>query len=387
MEKVIGFNEKIALPVFQILDKMWREKTGIFKDVVLPQNLWIPDRWEQFSDKEKANFFFYASLPMRGGLVSEDPFKWLCALQNKFPELFNPQVVAKALVPKYIEECFKAITSEILNGGGIGRLGAGSFGYKMKQHAQHWYENSVILNTWWGADIRNVFWGVPEFEEAFRRIDNQRTKIGFKGMRRKIFSLFTIFLQEKGLIPIFPCPIPVDFHAMRIFWQIELIDMRGWAKKYEPTKAKHSQELAGRIGVRVWERVPNQIAIWSQKFLEANQISHLTINPALWVLSRTLCAEHLQTSSLKSGHEFFTAEKLKANPVLWSRNRKNPCEFCPVEQFCKWCIPASPYYTDGWLIRIERVVHSSPRLRGIDWIDLGPPHKIRKDKNRGADRV
>ena len=384
MKKQVAFNEEIALKVFKIIDFAWRNKSGIFKDVILPQNLWVPNGWEHLSSREKANFFFFAALPMRGGLVSEDPFKWLCALWNRFPELFNPKTVAETLSPKYIEESFKTITSEILEGGGIGKLGGGSLSYKMEQHAQHWYENSVILNTWWGTDIRNVFWGVPEFEEAFRRVDHKRTKIGFKGMRRKIFSLFTIFLQEKNLIPVFPTPIPIDFHAMRILWQTEIIDMRGWTKKFEPTKEKHSQELAGETGVRIHEAIPNQIAIWSQKFLEKKRISHLNINPALWVLSRTLCAEHLQTSSLKNGHKFFTPEKLKANPGLWARDRKNPCEFCPVENYCKWCIPANPYYTDGWLIRIKRIPHPSPRFPGIDWIELGPTHKVRKDKNRGA---
>ncbi|OGZ35799.1 MAG: hypothetical protein A2V60_02950 [Candidatus Portnoybacteria bacterium RIFCSPHIGHO2_01_FULL_39_19] len=384
MEKRVAFNKEIALRVFKILDSMWRSKSGIFRDVVLPQDLWVPSGWEHLNHCEKANFLFYAALPMRGGQISEDPFKWLCALWTKFPGLFNPKTVAETLSPKYIEECFKTVTSEILENGGIGKLGGGSLGYKMEQHAKHWHENSTILNTWWGADIRNVFWGIPEFEEAFRRIDHKRTKIGFKGMRRKIFSLLIIWLQEKELIPAFPTPIPVDFHAMRILWQNEIIDMRGWAQKFEPKKEKHSQELKGKTAVRIWETIPNQIAIWSQKFLEKNQISHMVINPALWVLSRTLCAEHLQTSSLKTGHEFFTPEKLKANPGLWTRNRKHPCEFCPIEKFCKWCIPANPYYTDGWLIRIKRISYPTPRLLGIDWIELGPTHKIRKDKNRGA---
>jgi hypothetical protein len=388
MDKKITFDEKKALSIFQILDKMWREKLGIFQDVVLPQDLWIPENWEQLSQKDKANFFLYASLLQRGGLFGEDSFKWLCVLHKKFPGLFSPETIVRdKITSDHIENCFVEITPEILNGNGVGKLGAGSLSYKIKEHAKCWHDNSVILNQWWGGNLLNVYWGVSEFEEAFRRIDYKRTKVGLTGMRRKIFSLLTIWLQEKNLIPIFPTPIPVDFHAMRILWQTDAINMRGWAKKFEATKDKYPKELTGEASVYIREEIPDQIALWSQKFLWKNQLSHMIINPALWVLSRMLCAEHLQTSSLKDGREFFTVQKLETHPHLWSKNRQNPCEFCPIESFCKWCIPSSPYYKIGWLVRIKRVNHPQSRLTGVNWIASGPPYRVRKDKNRGAVRA
>ena len=178
-----------------------------------------------------------------------------------------------------------------------------------------------------------------------------------------------------------------DFHNFNVFFRNN--------KNYEVVAFTASQipgianrtypkELAGKLSVHVWERFTDQIAIWSQSFLQKIGISHMVINPALWVLSRTLCAEHLQTSSRDKGQTFYTAEKLEKNPHLWSKNRKNPCEFCPIEKFCGWCIPANPYYSDGYLIRIERIPHSSSRLSGIDWVNLGPTYKVRKNKNRGA---
>lgn len=383
-KKLLAFNEKTALEIFKILDFAWRNKQGVFKDAVLPEDLWVPKEWDSFSDAEKANFLFFAALPMRGGLVSEDPFKWVCALRNKFPDLFNPRIVAVDFPPERIEESFRIITSEILSNGSIGKSGGGSFGYQTAEHARHWHKNATALNSYWGADIRNVFWGVTEFEEAFRRIDHKRTETGFKGMRRKIFSLLVLWLQEKGLIPQFPAPIPVDFHAMRILWQTEAVNMQSRMVKFVPKKPEHPKDLFGQEAVRIYEEVPDQIAVWSQSFLLKNGLSHMVICPALWTLSRTLCAEHLQTSSLKNGQKFFTAEKLETNPDLWKKNYKNPCEFCLIKSFCKWCISSNPYYRYGWLIRIKRIRYPQQRLHGINWPELGPTYQVRKSKNRGA---
>jgi len=223
MKKTVKFNEKIALDVFEILNDAWLNKKGVFKDVILPQNLWIPDGWENLSNQEKANFFFFAALPMRGGLISEDPFKWLQTLWLMFPEFFDVKIVAETMSPDYMREAIKAVTNEILDGPGIGKLGGGSLSYKMEEHIPNWILNAKALYYRWGGNLLNVFWGVDNFEEAFEKIDYKRYRKNdrrkercFYGMRRKIFSLLTIFLQEQELIPIFPTPIPVDFHASRI---------------------------------------------------------------------------------------------------------------------------------------------------------------------------
>ena len=380
--------------MFQILNDFWTNKRGVFKDVVLPQDLWVPDGWECLSDQEKANFFFFAAVPMRGGLISEDPFKWLQKLWTMFPEFFDVKIVSEILTPDYMRRSIQAVTNELLDGPGIGQNGAGSLSYKMEEHIPNWIANAKALHHWWNDDVLNVFRDVNDFEEGFKLIDyakyrkrDERKARCFHGIRRKIFSLLTIWFQEKNLVPLFPTPIPVDFHAMRILWQTNIIKPNNWKHLFVPTKPKHSADLAGKPSVRVWERFTDQIALWSQQFLQKIGISHMVINPALWVLSRTLCAEHLQTSSLNDGQTFYTAEKLRRNPHLWSKNRRNPCEFCPVEQFCNGCIPANPYYTDGFLVKIERVHHTSPRFSSVDWKTFGPTFKSRKNKNRGASRV
>ncbi|MDP2934395.1 MAG: hypothetical protein Q8N59_01320 [bacterium] len=367
MKRTVKFNEKIALEVFTILNDFYQRGVGIFNEKNLPQNRWPPIDAKPLSDKELTDFFFYAALTMRGGIISDDPFRWLWNLREKHPALFDPALVVKKWTPEKIRE----------------RLVAAGMSYKGLEIPRFWYKNSVNLCKWWGGDLRNVFkYGVLEFEEAFRRIDYERSTIGFYGMRRKIFSLLTIWLQEKNLIPVFPTPIPVDFHAMRVLWATEILDTNKWARPFTPNE-KHPEQLAGKTTMRVWYSLPDQIAIWSQKFLQKTNIPHMTINPALWILSRSLCSGQLQNLTKKDGTVYVETEKLRKNHNLWPPSYQDPCHICPVEKWCKWCIPSAPYYNWGLLVRIgKRVPFPQQYLIGFENLN----HKPRK-KNRGADQA
>lgn len=348
----IRFDEKRAREVFAVLEKDWKNKERIFNGIILPQDRYSAPNGK----KEYANWLFYCAFLMRGAVNSDDPFKWLFALREKYPDLFNPDSVVKNWSPEKIQKAFKEITPEVLNGNGVGKNGAGALGFKIVEYTKTWYENSVVLNHWWGSDIRNVFWGVAEFEEVFRRVDYYRTEAGFKGMRRKIFSLLTIWLQEKNIIPIFSTPIPIDFHAMRILWQTDILLLNGFAKPFK-AKENYSQQLDGKQSFRISEKFVDMVAKWSQKFMVTNGFSHLAINPAVWILSRSLCADHLQASSRANGEKFIESEKLAENGIAWPKKYKDPCSYCSVEKWCKWVIPANPYYRFGILIKIGKRIH------------------------------
>jgi len=364
--KRMSFDEKIGKKVFSILSEMWAQKRGIYQKAVLPQNRYpsLPDK------REYANWLFYASLPMRGGIISDTPFRWIWALKQSFPELFEPEEVFVNWPPEKIAKAFKAVTPEILNGSGVGD-GGGGLGMHMTEHAKHWRNNSEMLYHHWGGDIRNVFWGVTEFEEAFRRIDYYHNKAGFRGMRRKIFSLLVAWLQEKELIRFFPAPIPVDFHAFRIFWATEVINFGGYAKPFVP-KEKHPPQLANKIIVRISETHSDQTAIWTQKFMQKHGFSHLDMSPAVWILGRTLCAENFQNTSRKDGRLFFEAEDLEKNLDLWPKNYRDPCVSCPLNEMCNWAIPSSPYYRWGILVRIGKRVFYRGHSRRLpfNWKDV-----------------
>lgn len=373
----IRFNEDKALEIFSILDHLWQDESSLYGNIVLPQDVWPLPK----GPKQQANYLLFGALPMRGGVVSEDPFRWIWQLRQSFPTMFRPSSVVKEWTPEKIEEAIRQITPKILNDKGTGEKGAGSLGYKIDQHSRAWYQNSLILSTYWGEDLRNVFRGVTEFEEAFCRIDNRRSEAGFRGMRRKIFSLLTIWLQEKKLIPVFPTPLPIDFHALRILWVTEIIEFNDIQP---PQKfSRHYPSLADKPATRVTEQLVDQIAKWSQVFLVKHKLSHLHINPAIWVLSRNLCSGHLQNTSRKSGTVFFPTEDLDNNPKTWPENYKDPCYYCPIEQFCTGCVPASPYYRQGVLVRMERAKYPQKTafLPGIDWRQYIPYSGRRKSKN------
>jgi len=365
----IKINEERALSVFKILDHGWQKQTGVFKDIVLPQ-----DRWPLPKDPlELALFFFYAALFMRGGVISEDPFRWLYFLRQEFPGFFNPEKVSQELSPISIRDGFEDITQRVLNGTARTYTEFGPMAYKMTQHSQAWHVNSLYLVKFWGGNPLNIFRGVKNFEEAFERIDQRRNKNGgLKGMRRKIFSLLTIWLQEKGLIPDFPCPLPIDFHASRIILATKILVLEN-LEPFIPLE-KHPQALAGKLVIRVREEMVNQIAKWSQEFLREQRITHLHINPALWVLSRDLCANHYQNSSRQKGMVYVESEQLSQDYHLWPANYKDPCSFCPIEEYCTGIVPAAPYYRWGLLARMERVPYLNPQafLPGIDWKDFLP---------------
>lgn len=340
----IKFNAERAEKVFFILDAGWRKRSGIFRNAILPQ-----DRWPAPEDPKKhANWLFYAALPMRGGLVSEDPFKWVFALKEKFPELFEPEAVVKQWTPEKIQNAFIEVSAEILNGNGVGETGAGALSYKAGEHSKAWFDNSSVLVKYWGGDLRNVFWGVADFEEVFRRIDYHKNLAGFKGMRRKIFSLLVIWLQDRKLIPVFPTPIPVDFHALRGLWATEVLEI----KSDFSVNGKHPSQLKGKKIIRVSEKFIDTVAKWSQTFIAESGFSHLNVNPAIWILSRTLCAGHFQNSSRRGE---FVADVL-ARKKHWPKTYKDPCVHCPLEKLCEWAIPSMPYYRWGLLMRIGKRV-------------------------------
>jgi len=355
----IAFDEKRALAVFKILDLEWRAKRGVFANIVLPQDrLRLPR-----NNERKVNFLFYSALFMRGGIISEDPFRWLVTLHDKRPEYFNPEFVVKnGLTPDDIKDAFIAITPKVLAQNGLvpGRKANGSgnpFAYKIDQHTKSWIANSQFFVKEFDGNILNIFAGVRDFEEAFARInrnDRQRNGgDGILGMRRKIFSLFTIWLQEKNLIPRFPTPIPVDFHALRILWATEILSLPDLL----PFKIndRHPKSYAGKTATQTREKLIDAITRWSQIFLFANRISHLVINPALWVLSRDLCANHFQNSTLAKGTIFREPTDLLIGQLRWPIGYKNPCQICPIEQYCEGAVPAAPYYIWGILMRMPRV--------------------------------
>ncbi|MBI4709284.1 MAG: hypothetical protein HY764_03725 [Candidatus Portnoybacteria bacterium] len=355
MKISVGFDERRALEVFEILEKGWKEKSGIFEGIILPQDRGpLPE-----NPLDLSLFLFYAAMFMRGGVISEDPFKWLHSLRREIPEIFNPGIVVNNFSSDNIENIFKGVTERNSDGENKTR-GLESFLYKMKEHSSAWIRNSRALLFLADGNPLKLFEGAEDFEEVFAKIDKKKNGNGFSGMRRKIFSLFVIWLQEKNLIKNMPCPLPIDFHALRVLWSTGIIDFNGLAP-FE-TRNRHPEVLKGKTAVSIRERLINEIAIWSQRFLAKNRMSHLAINPALWILSRNLCSRNFQNSSSQNGAILIEPEDLIRDLRNWPARYKNPCAVCPIEGECAAVVPAAPYYRWGILLKMKRVAYPEPQM-------------------------
>jgi len=421
--KRIKFDEPRALEIFKILNNGWRDRTGIFKDVILPQDQYpSPDEWDSFfsDDRERANWLLCVALTQRGGILSEVPFKLFWWLRQRFPEMFEPEIVVKKWSPEKIEQKLYLGIKTIFNAAEdknshrenqspedvqkkfawmpkpaaasrrkgrtagartIAKVKEDIIGYKIKEISRHWHHNFIALDEYWGGNLLNVFWGVTDFEESFRRIDwKKKGQVGFRGMRRKIFSLLVIWMQGKGLIPVFPTPIPFDIHAQRILWATEILAKVDRAKPLQITK-RHPKQLAGKLAIKVDDAFVDPVAKWSQEFIAANGLSHLNVNPALWILGRRLCAEHFQNTSREKATAYVEPEELADNPHLWPKNYKDPCSYCPIEEYCRWSIPDAPHSRWGLLVRLgRRIPYPKVRLPWLDW-EKKVPYLSRKNRH------
>ena len=380
----VRIDEKRAEIVFKILNDAWAKHDEIFKNILLPEERY-PIAGGKF---EQTHWLFYASLTQRGGIISEDPFKLLLSLREVHPDLFIPKRVAKRWTK---EKIFFAMQGA-LERAFPEKAKKNDRGYKLREHAGSWHKNSMVIAERYDGDARNIFAHCRDFEEAFARIDYKREKhYWFAGMRRKIFSLMTIWLQKAELIPVFPTPIPIDFHAIRILVATGVVDLSRVLKPYEadPADPKSPQSLHGKMFVHIKEDIMDEIAVWSQGFMARYGFSHLNVNPALWVLGRDFCAEHPQNQTKEKGQKLLFPEDLKRDSSLWPKRYKDPCGYCPVECFCTLVAPSSTYYLFSGLFPSERVSYPSPRLRFVEFGDLrySPRKKTREERAQRYGKV
>lgn len=358
----IIFNEQRALQVFTILDELWKNNQWPFDDILLPDEMIVrsPGVLQQ-------NALFFASLFMRGGVISEDPIRLINQLLGDHPFVFDPSLV-KEMTERQLVDLFEEASVKIrsLNGDPLKRS---AFRYKAGEYARSWTFNAHLLAEEFNADSRLIFKGVSDFEEAFCRVSQEARgkKVGLRGMRRKIFSLFVIWLQTQKLLPLFPTPIPVDFHALRVLWATSVFELKDL-----PLPSSHSGKLPANLfnlcpkeAVQTRDLLINTVAKWSQNFLARNGLAHWRVNPALWVLSRDLCAGFVQNISVgkprfrqeskRSYHLLLDEEYLNCHPDLWSREKaQSLCYVCPIKDFCGYAVPAGPYYSVGVLVRMPK---------------------------------
>lgn len=373
----LQYNEKRAIVVLSELEQRMKHRHGVFNKIVLPQDLYpIPK-----NTKHAAHWLTFLALPQRGPLRAEELSHALYRLYRINPRLFDPLFV----VSEFSEISLKKLFEDC------------ALKYKAGELAQHWMTNSRVIVKKWGGDIRNAYQGVEDFEEFYSKIDydQQPDSEGIHGVRRKIASLLTIFLQEKGLIPNFATPTPIDFHAMRIFIGTGIISPN--FKAFVPKKHQVRQRfLVGLPTIRTSERDIEELHVQILGTVKREGLDHRLINPALWTLGRELCGRHFQTRStrVKEGldpqlakkrrhtpnrlveassltpdplwiddeFELITPEELAEKTTAWPKGYKDYCQHCPIENHCETVVPSGTYYDDGLLIKLPRIPYPGSRI-------------------------
>src|SRR3989344_936721 len=304
---LLGVNEKLAFKFFKTLGVWWQEKRGFYADLIPPQRRWFPE--ELRSDPQKLGWWFFCvAIPMRGGINSDDAFRFVYELYRDRPDLFNPYV-AMYMEPEEIAGATEKVAMRIHPCGSQGEKQKGTFSYQSYQHERIWIHNAKVLVEHWGADLRNVFEGALDFEKAFAKIDHKRSKKGFRGMRRKIFSLMTTWLIEFGLVPDFQLPLIIDFHAMRLLLMHEIIQVKfselGQGKPRDPLRIR-PESMWKHAAVHISEPFVDQVIFWTLAFLKKYKRllpCQYDIAHGKWFLSRVLCPDYYGNRSFEQKHE------------------------------------------------------------------------------------
>jgi len=147
----------ISLEILGLINQIWQKRVGVFRDIVLPQNRWeLPCN----GSEELALFLFYAAIFMRGGIISEDPFRLLFQLKQDDPKFFDPEYVTNRLLPENIEEAIRKTKPLSPNGGSV----PGSPNpYKLGEHSRSWHHNSRVLAKRFQGNPLHIFSGVGSF--------------------------------------------------------------------------------------------------------------------------------------------------------------------------------------------------------------------------------
>jgi len=200
-----------------------------------------------------------------------------------------------------------------------------------------------------------------DFYQVWRRVDPEfvGSKTPIKGMRKKIFSLWAMWLQDYSLVPGFPTPVPVDFHVFRLLFQLEILP-HSLLKPLAASQARKEPYPDALVGKPVWrikEKIRDAVSDFFYDFCVRLEVNSSDLSHALWFLSRMLCARHLQAKVRRNGGiVYFFPERVEKYRALWPRTvLGDPCRFCPLENDCSWVVPSHAHYTYGLIVPIRRV--------------------------------
>ena len=296
----MAFNDGPAKKVFSAFSCDW-EKNGYRGDV--PHK-----KLPSLATKEKqADMLFFYALASSNRSTAETIVNKFITLMKETPDIINPErVVANRTewVKKTIADKFRA----------------------SRHIALSWHHNAEVLMRNFDGSALNIYANSNSFAEIWERVQSLgKQGIGFKAIRIKSLCLFLSLMQENGLIRRFSIPLTIDFHVLRILWAFDIADFSEYAQPLKPTLSGQ-ETLRGIESVKTWETHIMQCAKWSLEIFKQTKLDQIAVNRRIWELSRLDCKRYPKR-----------------------------CSACEYKQYCKWEVPASPFYRfSGLLVRKPR---------------------------------
>ncbi|MEO7617511.1 MAG: hypothetical protein ABIS59_01570, partial [Candidatus Saccharibacteria bacterium] len=168
------------------------------KSTVLPQDsAHLPPRIRQYP--EHFAFYLFCLCYFMSATDSITATKCMTKMYKDHPRMFGPKYAAR-MRPKTIEH----------------RLTAYGLGFREDHVAKWWVTNAKRLVERYDGSVLVLKDQINTYEDACEhRLNRGKTK-GFFGFQHKMVSMILYYLMATELMEYFHCPVPVDFHILRI---------------------------------------------------------------------------------------------------------------------------------------------------------------------------
>jgi endonuclease III len=294
---VLEFNKDKVINIIELINNDYISKKKLYKVChhfldVAPQHKYIPEKIVQGS--EEHIIFLYFAVLMTYHSQSEEGFKSAVKLYMNFPELFNLDL--KYISINKIIGCIKSV----------------GFIYP-NQLALSWKESGITVFELYDNPVKLVkkFKNVDDFLEEKNKLKIKYKMNKFRGYGPKLYSLFTLFCEELGIINHVEGAFPVDVHIQRQFLSWELV--------------KNNNDKIDATNLAEFIRKNLSVLCYSKK------IKPLHLFHALWFLGNRLCriCYRLSIQELES--------------------------YCPTFKFCNGSVSTKMYRRKGiWDLSISR---------------------------------
>ena len=294
------------------------------KSTVLPQDsAHLPPRIRQYP--ERFAFYLFCLCYFMSATDSITATKCMTKLYKEHPRMFRPKYAAR-MRAKTIEQ----------------RLTAYGLGFREDQVAKWWVTNAKRLVESYDGSVLVLKGHINTYEDACDHILNRKNGKGFFGFQHKMVSMILYYLMATELMDYFHCPVPVDFHILRITLANKVV-----TTDQGPDTDMYTDEMLSAIRKTTFD------------FCVENNISWLELSNAMWPFGKAMCRYNPGNKTFQPKGYAARKTVLVRNIPIWTKTEKvnweKSCNSCVIKQSCSDNIGAAEYYRKGKiLLRGER---------------------------------